>query len=45
MKNIKVPGTGRANCKATANPVEEAARAGGVPDRRKIENRFRDGMS
>lgn len=30
MKNVKVPGTGCANCKTTLKPIEEAAREKGA---------------
>jgi small redox-active disulfide protein 2 len=39
MKNVKVLGTGCANCKATVKLIEDAARAKGVAvDLEKVEN-------
>jgi small redox-active disulfide protein 2 len=39
MKNVKVLGTGCANCQATVKLIEEAARAKGIPvNLEKIEN-------
>ena len=39
MKNVKVLGTGCANCKATAKLIEDAARAKGVAvNLEKVEN-------
>ena len=39
MKNVKVLGTGCANCKATVKLIEEAARARGVAvNLEKVEN-------